>query len=133
MAVCLTGQSFTILYVSVTISPIIDHFLDKLWYNNKYTLKITSLYLVCTWEGFSAVEHACVEGRGQFAGTGSLLPPCRVWCSNSGLQTWWQAPSSTKSPGQPHVLFLSPVPDTALKTQNISCCFVVVVDPKKPP
>lgn len=114
----------------VTISPIIGHVLDKLWYSNKYTLKTTSLYFVCTWEGFRAVEHASVEGRGQLQELVLCSHPVGTG-AYTGLQTWWPAPSSTKLSGQPHVLFLSPVPDTALKTQRISC-FVVVVDPKKP-
>lgn len=31
------------------------------------------------------------------AGTGSLLPSCDSWGSNSSYQAWWQAPS----PGEP--------------------------------
>lgn len=31
-----------------------------------------------------------VEVKGQLAGVGYLLLPCRFWGSNSGYQAWWQ-------------------------------------------
>jgi len=38
-----------------------------------------------------------VEVRGQFARVGFLLFPCGLQGSNSGPQSWWQAPSLTES------------------------------------
>lgn len=46
------------------------------------------IYLLCVGVGM----NACAEIRGQLAGTGSHLPPCRSCDLNSGHQAWWQVP-----------------------------------------
>lgn len=58
-------------------------------------------------------HDACMKVRGQFAGVGSLLPPCGSQVLNSGHWVSWQASSPTEPSYWPINDFLKDL----LKTQ----------------
>lgn len=46
------------------------------------------IYLFCVYVRVYAHHRICVEVRVQFAGAGSLFPPCGLYGSSSGWHNW---------------------------------------------
>lgn len=65
-------------------------------YLTPFYFLITFIYLFISVLHRYAHAMAHVEVKGQFLRVISLLPPGRVWESDSGCQAWQQVPSPTK-------------------------------------